>query len=147
MPSLNEFTSPKDFIRRFENALNCGADEMRELIRFVFVGVLNTFFGYFLYAVLLTLGFGFGLALTIGTAIGVAFNFKTTGVLVFGSRDNSLFFRFIGVYLMVYCLNFLGLWALDLIGFDPFTSGLFILVPMAAVAYVLNKCFVFKVNQ
>lgn len=118
-----------------------------KLIRFAAVGLLNSGFGYLLYAGLLAVGFDYGAALTIGTVIGVVFNFKTTGSLVFGSRDNSLIFRFVGVYLMVYCCSYFGLWILDRAGLDPYTAGLITLVPSAGLAFVLNKLFVFHTAQ
>jgi putative flippase GtrA len=115
--------------------------------RFALVGLLNSCFGVLCYYILLSVGLSYGAALTVGTLIGVLFNFKTTGALVFGSHDNRLIFRFVGVYLMVYCFSYLGLWLLDRAGFDPYTAGLLTLVPSAGLAFLLNKFFVFQTAQ
>jgi putative flippase GtrA len=116
------------------------------LVRFAAVGVINTAFGYLVYALLLSIGFGYALASGLATVIGVLFNFKTTGGFVFGSRDNRLIFRFVVVYVVIYCANVMGLWLLDQRGVDPYTAGLITLLPAAVIAYLLNKVFVFKVS-
>ncbi|NCQ92050.1 MAG: hypothetical protein GPI94_15420 [Microcystis aeruginosa LG13-03] len=53
-------------------------------VRFLLVGVLNTIFGYSLFAVLILIGLNYKYAVLIGTIQGVLFNFQTTGRLVFG---------------------------------------------------------------
>jgi len=115
------------------------------LLRFAAVGVLNTAFGYGVYALMLSIGLSYAAASAVGTVVGVLFNFKTTGALVFGSRDNGLIFRFVAVYVVVYGVNLLGLWLLDQGGVDAYTAGLLTLLPAAILAYVLNKVFVFRV--
>ena len=80
----------------------------------------------------------------MGTILGILFNFKTTGVIVFNSRDNSLIFKFFGVYGVVYVLNVLGLYLFSLAGVGAYISGALLILPMACVAFVLNKKFVFK---
>ena len=116
-----------------------------QLLRFLAVGVVNTAFGYGVYALMLSIGLHYAVAAAVGTVIGVLFNFKTTGVLVFGSRDNGLIIRFIAAYVVVYGANVLGLWLLERGGADAYTSGLMTLLPAAILAFVLNKAFVFKV--
>jgi putative flippase GtrA len=111
--------------------------------RFVLVGVLNTAFGYLMYALLLWMGLNYATAAGIGTILGVLFNFKSIGSLVFGSENNRLMFRFIGVYTLVYLVNLLGLWALTANGFSAYSAGLVTLAPAAILAFTLNKKFVF----
>jgi putative flippase GtrA len=116
-----------------------------QFLRFAVVGMLNTAFGYGVYALMLRVGLGYAAASAVATMVGVLFNFKTTGVLVFDSQDNRLILQFIAVYVIVYCVNLTGLWLLNRAGVDSYTAGLVTLLPAATLAYVLNKVFVFRV--
>ena len=112
-------------------------------IRFLLVGIINTIFGYAVFAFFTHLGLHYSIAIIFSTLAGVLFNFKTIGVLVFKSSDNKLIFRFLLVYLVIYFINLLGL---KLLGY--YTSnhyiGQAILAPLLALtSYILNKKFVF----
>ena len=113
--------------------------------RFVAVGIINAAFGYGVYVFMLGIGLGYATASALATVIGVLFNFKTIGALVFGSRDSRLMFRFFAVYAAVYGVNLLGLRLLVQGGVGADTAGLVTLCPAAVLAYVLNKAFVFRV--
>ncbi len=119
----------------------------KELVRFAAVGALNSGFGYLTYAAMLGIGLDYGYASAVSMTMGVLFNFKTTGSLVFRSRDNRLIFRFAGVYLLVYAFNYLGLWFLARIGVDPYTAGVVTVLPSAGLAFALNKALVFRVTH
>ncbi|MFN5967546.1 MAG: GtrA family protein, partial [Pseudanabaena sp.] len=71
-------------------------------IKFLFVGIINTIFGYSVFAILIILRLDYQYALLIATICGVMFNFKTIGTLVFKTKNNELIFRFIGVYCVIY---------------------------------------------
>jgi putative flippase GtrA len=112
-------------------------------LRFLAVGVLNTAFGYGCYVLALSLGLGYASALAVATVIGVLFNFHSTGRLVFGSRDNRLIFRFVAIYGVVYTANVAGIKLSFLLGLDAYTGGALLVLPMAVLAFLLNKRFVF----
>lgn len=114
-----------------------------QFVRFLLVGVLNTAFGYGCFALLLLLGLHYSFALAISTALGVLFNFKSTGALVFGSRDNRLILRFVGTYVVVYFCNLLGIRLLVQAGLTPAVAGALLVLPAAVLAFALNKRFVF----
>jgi putative flippase GtrA len=116
----------------------------REFLRFLAVGVLNSLFGYGIFATLLLAGMHYSLALLLATVAGVLFNFKTTGILVFGSRDNRLLFRFVATYAVVYAVNVSLLKALLLAGLDPYLAGALLVLPVATLAFVLNRKLVFN---
>lgn len=116
----------------------------KQLIKFLVVGGLNTLFGYIVFAVLISTGLHYTIAVLIGTIIGVLFNFKTTGKLVFDSHDNRLIWKFFGVYGIVYLLNIIGLYVLKQMSVDIYIAGAILLLPMALVSFGLNKRFVFK---
>jgi putative flippase GtrA len=73
-------------------------------LRFLLVGLLNTGFGYSLYAVLLVLGLSLEWSLLLATVIGVIFNFFTNARLVFGDGRASRFPRFVVAYLVVWLI-------------------------------------------
>ena len=80
-----------------------------QFVKFLFVGMMNTLFGYGLFALFLYMGFHYTLSLLFATVLGVLFNFKTIGTLVFSSHDNRLIFRFIATYTVIYFINVLGI--------------------------------------
>lgn len=113
-------------------------------LRFLAVGALNAIFGYGCYAVFLYLGLHYSLAVLVSTILGILFNFFTTGRLVFASHDNRRLFHFFAVYVIVYVINVGGLRILSEFGADPYYGGAALILPMAALAYFLNKKLVFK---
>ena len=114
-----------------------------KFIKFLFVGGLNTAFGYGVFALFIFLKFHFALASFLSTVLGILFNFKTTGIIVFKNHDNSLIFRFFAAYAIVYALNVLGLKLFDLIHFNMYGAGFILIFPMAVVSFILMKKFVF----
>jgi putative flippase GtrA len=115
-----------------------------QLLRFLAVGALNALFAYSLFALLIFLGLHYAAAVLLSTVIGVLFNFQTTGRLVFGSGDHRLLVRFVAVYAVVYAANVALLKALLLAGIGPYAGGALLILPMAALAFVLMKRLVFK---
>jgi len=113
-------------------------------LRFIVVGAINTVVGYLLYFLALLVGAHYSVAVAIATVLGVLFNFKSTGRMVFGSRDNSRLFRFIVVYGVLYCVNVAGVGSLIAIGISAWLSGLLLTPPIALASYFLNSRFVFS---
>ena len=111
------------------------------------VGGINTLFGYSAFALFIFMGVHYALASFLSTVLGVLFNFKTTGVLVFQNKDNGLLFRFFGVYSVVYVCNVLMLKVLGEVGVDMYMAGAVVIVPLAILSFVLNKLFVFEVKK
>ena len=77
----------------------------KEFVRFMLVGILNTIVGYGLYALFIFLGFNYVLSSLFATILGVLFNFQTIGRMVFKKHCNSLVFRFISVYVIVFFIG------------------------------------------
>lgn len=116
-----------------------------QFVRFLFVGALNTVFGYCAFAFFVFLGCNYIFAPLFATIIGVLFNFKTIGLLVFKNGDNRLLARFFGVYAIVYLCNVLCLKAFELGGIkNLYVSGIILVLPLALLGYGLNKKFVFE---
>lgn len=114
------------------------------VLRYFSVGVLNTVFGYSLFLIGLQLGFHYSLAIALATVIGIFFNFKSLGTVVFNSHNNSRLVRFIGVYCTVYGLNLSGVAGLIRMGLPEWLAGLVLLVPVAIFSYFLLSRYVFQ---
>ena len=113
------------------------------LIKFFAVGFMNTLFGYGVYCFCLWIGLHYGLAISTATILGVLFNFKSIGGLVFNSKENARLCKFIFVYILIYCLNIFGIWFLLFWGVRETVSGALLLLPLAILSYYLNSKFVF----
>jgi putative flippase GtrA len=113
-------------------------------IRFLFVGGINTLFGYGLFAFFIYLHLHYSVASLLSTVLGVLFNFKTTGKLVFKSSDNRLIVRFFAVYGMVYVVNILFLKGFKWLGLNFYIAGAILVLPLAILSYILNRRFVFR---
>jgi putative flippase GtrA len=116
----------------------------RTFLRFVIVGMINTAFGYSVFAFFLYVGLHYSVAALLGTILGVLFNFKTIGLLVFRKGKNSLIFRFSGVYAFTYSLNVGSLKILKMNGVNMYLAGAILLAPMAIITFSLNKLYVFN---
>lgn len=114
-----------------------------KFVRYMLVGVLNTAFGYLIYSALIYLGLHYSVAVLISTVLGVLFNFKTIGTLVFKSHNNALIFRFISVYILTYFLNVGGLKIFSMYHYNMYLAGLYMIIPMAVISFLLHNRFVF----
>jgi putative flippase GtrA len=75
-------------------------------IKFLSAGILNTLFGYFIYAVLLFINIPYTFALFTATIAGVIFNYLIYGRLVFNNNGNWLVFaKFFSAYSIIYIVN------------------------------------------
>lgn len=112
-------------------------------VRFLLVGVMNVCFGYVVFAMSIKLGASYQVALIISNVLGILFNFKSIGVIVFRSHNNKLITRFFLVYAIIYIVN-VGFIAL----LKQFQSNEYILqallaFPLGLLSYYLNKQLVF----
>ena len=74
---------------------------------------------------------------------GIAFNFQTIGRLVFNAAKGSRRWRFVVVYGVVYLVNLGGVAVLLFFGSGIYVANGLMILPLAALAYLLQKKFVF----
>lgn len=117
-----------------------------KLIRFLLVGVLNTVVGYGLFAGLVWAGLPYPLAIGLATVLGVLFNFQSVGRLVFGGAPLTQLGRFVGVYVVIYLLNVGSVALLLRTGLSVYVANALVILPMAMVAFVLQRRFVFGIS-
>ena len=113
-------------------------------VKFILVGILNTAFGYGAFALLMYTGLHYSAAVVLSTIAGILFNFKTTGVLVFKNKDNSLIFKFIAVYTLVCITGIIILRLAEIAHINLYFAGLMSTGICAVTAFLLNKNWVFK---
>ena len=116
-----------------------------KFFKFLFVGFLNTVVSYLLYAFFVAVGLIPNLALFFQYILGVLWNFKTTGVIVFKNHNNKLIFKFIGTYIITFFINslFLNILAVQ-IGLNEYLSQAILVLPVALLSFLLFKFWVFK---
>lgn len=114
-----------------------------KFLKFLFVGFLNTAFSYFLYAVFVTIGLKANIALFFQYIIGVLWNFKTTGTIVFKNNDNKLVFKFILSYIFTFFINSILLAILNKFLNDYLAQAILVL-PIALISFIILKKWVFK---
>lgn len=138
-----------------------------KFVRFLFVGVINTIFGYGVFLLFIWFGMHYSIALLFANILGILFNYKTTGYIVFQNKSNRLLVKFFMVYGVVYLFNLLELYLLDRSNLYEFVLSLPVLdfldalplnpekigdamgqaitlLPNAILSFLLNKIFVFK---
>jgi putative flippase GtrA len=106
--------------------------------------VLNTAFGYIVFAAGILAGLSSGIALAIAMVIGVIFNFFTLGRLVFDSRDPTRLPRFVGVYALTYVVNLMLLRLWEGAGVGPLLAQLACLPVTVSLTFVLMRFLVFR---
>ena len=139
----------------------------KKFIKFLFVGALNTLFGYLMYTIFISTPLKREYALLLAYMVGVLWNFKTTGVLVFKNNNNKLIFKFISAYVITYFINLLGLnfvnsagwgkalanWTLNILNIETklnlikYFDQIILVLPIAIISFVLFKTFVFKESE
>ena len=115
-----------------------------QFLKYLIVGGGNALFGYSVFVLFVYSGMQYSLAVLFSTLIGVLFNFKSTGTIVFGNKNNRRILRFIAVYCFVYVINVLGIKFLRDYGLNTYVSGAILLFPLAVFSFVLNTLYVFR---
>ena len=115
--------------------------------RFLFVGGINTVFGYLVYSVFILLQIHYSIASLLATILGVIFNYFTTGRIVFNNTDSKLLIKFFGVYGITYLVNLLFLKIFDNYQVNMLIAGAILIFPSAFLSYFLNKTLVFRVKN
>lgn len=112
--------------------------ELWRFVKFLVVGVVNTAFGFAVYAVLLRL---FGLpwqgALALSYVLGILWNFGTHGRIVFGTRGLGRLPAYVAAYVLLFFLNRWALQAAIAAGLSDLWAQALLVLPMAMVAFVL----------
>lgn len=111
--------------------------DLWRFVKFLFVGVLNTAFGFAAYATLLWVGLPPQPALALSYVIGIIWNYGTHARIVFGAEG----YRRLPLYALTYCalygLNAVALATVIKTGLAPLWAQAVLVLPMAMLAFVL----------
>src|SRR5574344_687452 len=122
-----------------------------KFVKFLFVGVISTIFGYCAFAFFPFIGLHYVLANLFANIVGIMFNFKTTGGIVFKNSNNSLLLKFFGVYGLMYLVSISELRCCELLHFNNmYLNYALFIFPNAMISFTIMKKFVFnkkKTNQ
>jgi putative flippase GtrA len=114
-----------------------------KFFKFLFVGFLNTAFSYFIYVLLIAIGLIANMALFFQYIIGVLWNFKTTGTIVFQNKNNKLIFKFILSYIFTFLVNSVLL-AILTRHLNAYLAQAILIMPIAMLSFIILKKWVFK---
>lgn len=116
-----------------------------KMLRYFIVAGINTAFALCVYSSFLFIGLHYTLAALFGQILGILFNFKTYGGLVFKNNRLDLLPRFILVYVLTYFCNIGSMKLLKMaFGFNDYVAGAVMCIPIGLLGFVLNKIFVFE---
>ncbi len=123
------------------------AAEVRQFIKFLIVGGLNTLVGYAIFSAFILIGTASAVAVIATTIIGALFNFASTGWIVFRSSETTLLPRFMIVYAGQGVVNIAMLRALETIGFTPLVAQALLLPLITILSFAAMRQFVFNGNR
>ena len=112
------------------------ADHIR-LLRFLAVGLINTAFGYAVFAILVVVGFDEQLALALAFALGILWNYTTHARLVFDTKGRGKILPYAFAYAGIYVLNAVALKMATVAGLPPLMSQALLVLPMAGFSFIL----------
>jgi putative flippase GtrA len=118
----------------------------QRIVRFLGVGVLNTLFGFGVYAVLVFVGLPYLIALLMATLAGVIFNYFSFGRMVFKANGGWFVFgKFIVAYTLVYLIN-AGLLSILTEGkyLNAYLAQGVCILPSVAISWLLMNYWVYK---
>ncbi|MDE1914938.1 MAG: GtrA family protein [Sphingomonadales bacterium] len=116
---------------------------LREIIRYGVAGLVNTAFGYGLYAGLIWLGLDRYVAQAIGYVLGTAFNYVTYSRHVFTDAGPAKL-RFVLSYGANYLINLGGLKLASRFLADPYLAGAVTTLGVVALNYLVLRHLVFR---
>ncbi len=114
-----------------------------EIARYLVAGVVNTAFGYGLYAGLIWLGLDRYVAQAIGYVLGTGFNYLTYSRHVFTDAGPAKA-RFVASYAVNYLINLAGLKAVSHLIPNPYAAGAVTTLGVVALNYLVLRRLVFR---
>jgi len=116
-----------------------------QFARFIFIGLINTIFGYSFFYFLLKASSNLFFSLLLAQLLAILFNYKTIGRHVFNYKDNNVIVKFFYVYVFTFLLNLLCIFLINKFFILEYYIGAAItILPIALLSFFLNKIYVFN---
>ncbi len=109
----------------------------KQFVLFIIAGLVNTAFGYGVYALLVWLGLPPKLALALSFAIGVVWNYFTHARIVFQQKGFDRILPYVGAYLVILGVNTVLLDVLMRLGLGPYVAQALLAPVSAGMSFVL----------
>ena len=122
-----------------------GLTATKRLWRYYQAGIVNTAFGFGLYALLVAIGLNMYLAQIVAHLLGMTFNYFTYSRHAFHDFDVSKT-RYILSYAVNYLLGLAALRVASLFIDSPYSAGLVAVIVVSLVNYLILKNWVFGVR-
>ena len=116
-------------------------------VRFLFVGILNTIFGYAVYALFIYLKMHYFLAQLLSSILAIAHSYLWNKYFTFRSpgRSASEIIRFVSVYAVSYLLNMGILFvSIEYFKWNAYFAGFICLFVTTVISYVGHKNISFR---
>jgi putative flippase GtrA len=115
------------------------------MFRYLLVGVLNTAFGYGIYALFIFFGLYFTVAALISQIVGMAFNYFSYGKIVFKTKFKvETLVKFAIFYGLLYLISITVLFLLQKAGLNAYVAGLGNMCVSVVLSFIINRSFVFN---
>ena len=119
---------------------------IERLWRYYQAGILNTAFGYGLYALFVALGLNMYVAQIIAHLLGTGFNYVTYSRHAFHDAEASRS-RFVASYAVNYLLGLGALWTISRFVPSPYLGGFIAVGIVSLINYFILKHWVFKPRE
>jgi putative flippase GtrA len=118
--------------------------EMPKIVRFLFVGGLNTLVGFLVFSMAIYLSNGnIGLSLAANIGVGVFFNYLSYGLGVFRSFGKRQFAKFVLAYAFLYLLNYAALQLMQGYQMNIYLAQFINVFYLAPLSYLIFNKLVF----
>ena len=118
-----------------------------EIIRYGFVGVINTTFYFGVYALAVFLGFRYQTASLFSITLAIVFSFVTQSTIVFKVVSVASFARYISLWCALYLLNVWLIGQIQKIFLNLYLAGALATFPIALIGYFFMKHYVFSLRK
>jgi putative flippase GtrA len=122
-------------------------EEAPRLVKFVTVGLLNTAFGYSVFALIELTSASTGAAIVGANVIGMLFNYLTYGRLIFSDRGFRTLLPFAAGYAVILLANFLIVAALIRLCVAALPAQAIAMPWLILLSYLINRLVVFRARE
>jgi len=115
-----------------------------EILKFITIGLLNTFVGYIVFSIIYYISNSSIVSLVLAYVLGILFNYKTYSKYVFTNANKRIFRNFVFIYISIFLLNNLILHLFSTVNqVNIYISQLIAILIVTPTLYILNKKYVF----
>jgi len=116
-----------------------------KFVKFLLTGGFNTVMGFAIYSGFYYLTHNEFVSLLLNYIIGIVINYFTYSKVVFDIHNFSFFFKFIGVYVIIYAINLCALkLCINVLAINPYLSQLMTMVIIVPLLFISLRKLVYR---